>query len=71
MTDLRKRPGGAGWRAYLTPEEQHELATIDAKIADLRAQARRLSFKRVPIQNRATQRARSARMTTDGANPDE
>ena len=71
MTDLRKRPEGAGWRAYLTPEEQNELAAIDAKIAVLRARARRLSFKRMPIQNRATQRARSARTPTDGANHDE
>jgi hypothetical protein len=61
MSDLRKQRRGNPWRDHLTPDEVSELAAIDAKIQALRTRARRLSFKRVLIQNRATQRARQAR----------
>lgn len=59
MTYVRKpRRGARDWRAYLTAEEEIEIAAIDAKAAILRQRSHRLSAARIVIQNRATQRAK-------------
>lgn len=46
------------WRKYLTPEEAAFIKDSDRELKALKAKIRLLSWKRYPVQNRATQRRR-------------
>lgn len=54
MSDLRTK---RDWRACLTPAERKRLATIEAKLADMKTKTADLRAERDRIQNRATVRA--------------
>lgn len=48
------------WKAYLTKEEAVVIRRADRAQARLKREARRWSARRLPIQNRAIQRAKYA-----------
>lgn len=54
----RRRP--ASWRKYLSQDEKDAIEELDRAAAQLDQQRRKVTAARIPIMQRASQRARAA-----------